>query len=88
MLKYRHSKTTSQYVEKGGYKLRLPDNRNDAGELLTITQACRVFNLGESSVRRIATQAGAVRKIGRNYRIKKDVFMKYIDKQYSANPSP
>lgn len=68
--------------------MRLPDNRDDTGELLTIIQACQISNLGESSVRRIATKAGAVRKIGKSYRIRRDVFLQYIDSQYSQIPTP
>ena len=36
---------------------------------------CQVANLGEQTVRRIAKESGAVRKIGKSYRIRKDVFM-------------
>ena len=68
--------------------MRLPDYRDNTGEMLTIVQACQIFNLGESSIRKIAAEAGAVRKIGRSYRIKKDVFLQYIDSQYSQIPTP
>ena len=49
-------------------------NRNANGELLTMTQACEASNLGKTTVRKIAEEAGAARKIGRSYRINKKLF--------------
>lgn len=49
------------------------------GELLTLPQTCEVSNLGMSTVRKIAQESGAVRKIGRSVRIKRAVFFDYID---------
>lgn len=59
------------------------EHGNKNGELLTINQACELSNLGVSTVRNIADEAGAVRKIGRCYRIKKDRFFEYIETMYS-----
>lgn len=59
------------------------EHKDKNGELLTINQACELTNLGTSTVRIIADEAGAVRKIGRCYRIKKNVFVEYIEKMYS-----
>lgn len=59
------------------------EHRNQNGELITLLQACEDSNLGSSTVRRLASEAGAVRKIGRNYRIKRDVFFSYIDSMYA-----
>lgn len=50
--------------------MNLAKNRNQDGTLITLTQACQESNLGATSVRKIAEEAGAVRKIGRSYRIK------------------
>lgn len=54
-----------------------------SGELLTVEQACELSNLGKTTVRRIANEAGAVRRIGRCYRINKLVFFDYIEKEYA-----
>ena len=59
------------------------EHKNKDGELLTINQVCELSNLGVSTVRIIADEAGAVRKIGRCYRIKKDRFFEYIETMYS-----
>lgn len=67
--------------------MRLTGNSDSAGDLLTITQMCQAANLGEQTVRRIAQEAGAVRKIGKSYRIRKEVFLKYIDSEYSQAPA-
>ncbi|MCI8724686.1 MAG: helix-turn-helix domain-containing protein [Hungatella sp.] len=58
-------------------------NRNANGELLTMTQACEASNLGKTTVRKIAEEAGAARKIGRSYRINKKLFFDFIDRNYS-----
>lgn len=57
--------------------------RNKNGELVTLTQVCELTNLGSSTVRKLADKAGAVRKIGRSYRIKKSAFFDYIEKTYA-----
>ncbi len=57
--------------------MNLAKNRNQNGELITLQQACAESNLGSSTVRRLADEAGAVRKIGKSYRIKKSVFFDY-----------
>lgn len=63
--------------------MNLAKNRNQDGVLITLTQACQESNLGATTVRRIAEEAGAVRKIGRSYRIKKNVFLDYIEAVYA-----
>lgn len=35
------------------------------GDLVTLNQMCEVTNLGSSTVRRLASEAAAVRKIGK-----------------------
>lgn len=56
---------------------------NQSGELLTLIQVCELSNLGSNTVRRLADEAGAVRKIGKSYRIRKDIFFNHIDRMYS-----
>ncbi len=51
--------------------------------LITLTQACQESNLGATAVRKIAEESGAVRKIGRSYRIKKSIFFDYIENVYA-----
>ncbi|MCI8569776.1 MAG: hypothetical protein HFJ11_07400 [Bacilli bacterium] len=63
--------------------MNLAKNRNQDGTLITLTQACQESNLGATSVRKIAEEAGAVRKIGRSYRIKKSIFFDYIENVYA-----
>ncbi len=63
--------------------MNLAKNRNQDGTLITLTQACQESDLGATSVRKIAEEAGAVRKIGRSYRIKKSIFFDYIEKVYA-----
>ena len=63
--------------------MNLAKNRNQDGTLITLTQACQESNLGATSVRKIAEEAGAVRKIGRSYRIKNSIFFDYIENVYA-----
>ena len=63
--------------------MNLAKNRNQDGTLITLTQACQESNLGATAVRKIAEEAGAVRKIGRSYRIKKSIFFDYIENVYA-----
>ncbi len=63
--------------------MNLAKNRNQDGVLITLTQACQESNLGAIAVRKNAEESGAVRKIGRSYRIKKSIFFDYIEKVYA-----
>lgn len=58
-------------------------NRSFSGELITTLQACELSNLGRSTVRKIAEEAGAVRKIGKCYRINQKKFFDYIEANYA-----
>ena len=58
-------------------------NCNANGELLTLPQGCEASNLGRTTVRRIAEEAGAARKIGRAYRINRKIFFDFIEENYS-----
>ena len=53
-------------------------------ELLTMKQACECTSLGKTKLREIAEAAGAVRKIGRNYRVRKDILINYIEENCKA----
>lgn len=56
---------------------------NIQGELLTVAQMAEVSNLGVTTVRKVAEEAQAIRRIGRCYRINKVVFLNYIEQMYS-----
>ena len=58
--------------------------KNLNGELINLNQACEITNLGANTIRKLAAEAGAVRKIGKSYRIKKEVLLNYIDENYTA----
>lgn len=53
------------------------------GELVTKQQMAECINTGISTVCKIAEEAGAVRRIGRNYRINKKKVLEYIEQNYS-----
>lgn len=58
-------------------------HRNLEGELVTVDQMAEITNLGTNTIRRLAQEAKAVRKIGKNYRIKRKVCLEYIETMYS-----
>lgn len=58
-------------------------NRDEYGELITVEQASKTSNLGLTKVRRLAAEAGAVRKIGKSYRINRKMFFEYIENMFS-----
>lgn len=64
--------------------MRVLKNPSIEGELLKEEQICKLSNLGRCKVREIAKEAGAVRKIGKCYRINKQRFFDYIEKIYTA----
>ena len=57
--------------------------KNNEGILLTMEQACEMTNLGSRTIRRLADEANAVRKIGKCYRINRVVLLDYIEREYS-----
>ena len=57
-------------------------NRSYEGVLLTVQQACCLSNLGATTVRRLAAESGAARKIGAAFRIDRKKFFDYIDGIY------
>ena len=57
--------------------------KDSDGELVTKQQMAECINTGISTVCKIAEEAGAVRRIGRNYRINKRKVLEYIEKNYS-----
>lgn len=63
--------------------MNTPKNRSsDKAVLLTVDQVCDLVNLGATTVRKIARESGAERKIGRSYRIHKTTFFNYIEALY------
>lgn len=59
--------------------MRRGTHRTTDGVLLTLEQASTLANLGLNSVRKIAEQSGAVRRVGRAYRINRKVFFDFIE---------
>lgn len=53
------------------------------GNLLTVPQTAERSNLGTQTVRKIAAESGALRKIGRCIRVNQKIFFEYIEKNYS-----
>ena len=72
-----------QKLERRNEKMNLAKNRNENGELLTIQQTCQLSNLGVTTVRRLAEESGAVRRIGRSYRVNKKIFFEYIENVFA-----
>jgi len=48
-------------------------------ELITVDQAKLIFNLGGTTIRRLAKECGCERKIGRSLRLNKKILSEYID---------
>ncbi len=57
--------------------------RNENGELLTVSQVSSLSNLGVYTVRRIAKESGAIRKIGKCCRINRKIFFDFIENTYA-----
>ena len=47
-------------------------------ELLTLQQACECTSLGRTKLREVAKAAQAERKIGKSYRVRKDILWSYV----------
>ena len=62
--------------------MNLSTNKNVNGELVDLDQACSI--LGRNTVRNLASSAGAIRKIGRCSRIRKDILLNYIEENCKA----
>lgn len=56
---------------------------SEDGVLLTLDQMRKKSNLGASTIRKLAEESGAVRKIGKSYRIDQKTFFDHINKTYS-----
>lgn len=70
-------------MRRGGQSLNALKNKNDDGKLLTIPQVAESSNLGTRTVRRLAEESGALRKIGRCIRVDQEKFFEYIEQTYS-----
>lgn len=57
---------------------RLKHSSEDA-IFITIDAASQLTNLGRNTVRRLAREANAARKIGKSYRINRERLLDYID---------
>ena len=68
---------------KGDTNMNKSESNNLHGELITLRQACESVNLGANTVRNLAAESGAVRKIGKSYRINRKIFLNYIEKVFS-----
>lgn len=53
--------------------------RDENGDLVTLSQRARIINSGENTVRHLAGEAGAVRRIGKSYKINRRIFLEYIE---------
>lgn len=54
-------------------------NKTEDAVFITIEMASQMTNLGKNTVRRLANEGNAARKIGKSYRINKQIFLKYVD---------
>lgn len=54
-------------------------NPSEDAVFITIDAACHLTNLGKNTVRRLAHEANAARKIGKSFRINREVLLDYID---------
>jgi len=64
--------------------MNLLQSKNQYGELITLDQACELANLGRTKVRQLAKESRAAVKIGKSYRIKRQVLFEYIDQNFSV----
>lgn len=48
-------------------------------EFITVDQAKIIFNLGTTTIKRLAKECGCIRKIGRSLRLNKKILADYID---------
>ncbi len=53
------------------------------GRYVTVQQMARIANIGETTVRKIAQECNATRKIGKSLRINREIFCDWIETQYS-----
>ena len=56
---------------------------NPNGVLLTVEQMADLTNLGTSTVRKLADESGTSRKIGKCYRINRQAFLSFIEREYA-----
>ena len=52
---------------------------SDRANFITLETACELTSLGKNTVRNLAAQCRAVRKIGKSYRINKEILLDYVD---------
>jgi hypothetical protein len=54
-------------------------NQSDEAVFVTVEAASRLTSLGRNTVRRMAEECNAARKIGRSVRINRKIFLNYVD---------
>lgn len=54
-------------------------NPSEEAVFITINAACHLTNLGKNTVRKLAQEANAARKIGKSFRINRKKFLDYVD---------
>jgi hypothetical protein len=85
---YSHRQNKKRLLEKrllkkGILKMRKSEFTNDVQKLATKLQAKERYKLSTGTIMKIATQANAVRRIGRSVRIDIEVLDKAIEENYS-----
>lgn len=54
-------------------------NLSEDAVFITVDTASRLTNLGRNTVRKLAQEGNAARKIGKSFRINKKIFLDYVD---------
>lgn len=54
-------------------------NQNSEAVFITVDMACQLTNLGRNTVRRMAHECNAARKIGKTFRINRGILLNYVD---------
>ena len=58
---------------------KLQTKNSDKAEFITVEQAKDIFNLGGTTIRRLAKECHCERRIGRSLRLNKKILSDYID---------
>jgi hypothetical protein len=75
IIKQSLSKINNKEVEK--MNRQTADNLN--GKYLTILQTCDLTNLGRGTIRKLAEESGAKRKIGNRFMVEQATLLNYIE---------
>lgn len=66
-------------MKTGGQEMHKLSEQTEDGIFITIETASRLTNLGRNTVRKLAQEGNAARKIGKSFRINRQVFLNYLD---------